>query len=288
MTHEIIRSLETIQDQVKQELLSVRKYRAYLAIGQAIEEISEVEEIARSLNGIRSQVVDHLHDVREYRALLAVQKSVLDISEVLGLLEESSRKPAEAASGNGAAPAPADQPLDDSQTSASVTAAATPSEPVAVAPPPAPSSVTMVDQTSEPEQPPESATKAVEATSAHAAHEGDAASPSAMDAIGHSPFLSSKVMTDHGHEYEQPREPTGETVEIAAPHVAHEGEAASRSEMEAIEHPPSPAAAAMAAHAHEQEQPRQPPEQTAEHAASGEAHEGAAAEGEDIGIAKVA
>jgi hypothetical protein len=288
MTHEIIRSLETIQDQVKQELLSVRTYRAYLAVGQAIEEISEVEEIVRSLNGIRSQVVDRLHDVREYRALLAVQKSVLDISEVLGLLEESSRKRAQAESGNGAAPAQADQPVEDSQTSASVADAATPSEPSAVAPSPAPLSATVVDQTTEPEQPPEPAAKAVEATSAHAAHEGDAASPSAMDAIGHSPFLSSKVLTDHGHEYEQPREPTSEAVEMAAPHVAHEGDAASHSEMEAIEHPPSPATAVMADHAHEQEQPRQPLEQTAGHAASSEAHEGAAAEGEDIEIAKVA
>jgi hypothetical protein len=286
MTHEIIRSLETIQDQVKQELLSVRTYRAYLAVGQAIEEISEVEEIVRSLNGIRSQVVDRLHDVREYRALLAVQKSVLDISEVLGLLEESSRKRAEAASGNGAAPAPAGQPVDDSQTSTSVAAAATPSETVAAAP--AASSGTMVDQTSEPERPLEPAIEAVEAISANATHQGDAASPSAMDAIGHSPFLSSKVTADHGHEHEQPQEPTSEAIEIAAPHVVHEGEAASHSEMEAIERPPSPATTAMADHAHEQEHPQQPAEQTAEHAASGETHEGAAAEGEDVGIAKVA
>ena len=94
MTHEIIQSLGVIEDQVKQELQSVRTYRAYLAVGEAIEQISEVEEIVRSLDGIRSQVVERLHDVREYRALLAVQKSVLDISEVLGLLavEMPSRK----------------------------------------------------------------------------------------------------------------------------------------------------------------------------------------------------
>jgi len=288
MTHEIIRSLETIQNQVKQELLSLRTYRAYLAVGQAIEEISEVEEIVRSLNGIRSQVVDRLHDVREYRALLAVQKSVLDISEVLGLLEESSRKRADEASGNGAAPAPAGQPVDDNKTSTSVAAAATPAETVAVAQSPTASSAIMVDQTSEPERPLELTGETVEAVSANATHEGDATSPSAMDAIGHSPFLSSKVMTDHGHDHEQPQEPTSEAVEIATPHVAHEGEAASHSEMEAIEHPPSPATAAMADHTDEQEQLQQPAEQAAEHAASGGTHEGATAEGEDIGIAKVA
>ena len=124
MTHEIIRSLETIQDQVKQELQNVRTYRAFLAVGQAIEEISEVEEIVRSLNGIRGQVIERLHDVREYRALLAVQKSVQDISEVLGILEESSRKRAEAAAGNGAVAAPAAEVADDSKIATAGAAAA--------------------------------------------------------------------------------------------------------------------------------------------------------------------
>ena len=86
MSHEIIRSLEKIQDQVKQELQNVKTYRAFLALDKAIDEISEIEDIARSLTGIRGQVVDRLNDVREYRALLAVEKSVLDISEVLSVL----------------------------------------------------------------------------------------------------------------------------------------------------------------------------------------------------------
>ena len=285
MTHEIIQSLETIQDQVKQELLNVRTYRAYLAVGQAIEEISEVEEIVRSLNGIRSQVVDRLHDVREYRALLAVQKSVQDISEVIGLLEESSRKRAQAASGNGAAPAPAaEAAVEESTTSASLAPAASPTETVAVAPPSAPTATT-VDPITEPQ--PEPTGETVEAAPASTAHPGDSAGPSVMDAIRHSPFLSSTAVADQTHEPVPPPQPTSEAAEVAAGNVVHEGETASQPEMEAVGHPPSPAIAAVVAEqTHEHEQPQPPAEQTAEHAASTEVHEGGAAEVEDI--AKVA
>jgi hypothetical protein len=281
MAHEIIRSLETIQDQVKQELLNIRTYRAYLAVGEAIEEISEVEEIVRSLNGIRSQVVDRLHDVREYRALLAVQKSVLDISEVLGLLEESFRKRAEAASGNEALPAPAGEVVEDSQTS-SAAAAASPTETV-VAQPPTASTATMVDETSEAEQPSEPAAATVEAVPANAAHDGGAAYHFVMNAIGHSPPPSSTLMADQPHEQEQPPEPTSDAVESAAGNLAHEGEAASQSEMHAIQHPPSPSMAVTAGQTHEQEQPLQA---TAENVANDEVDGGGAVEGEDI--AKVA
>jgi hypothetical protein len=283
MTHEIIRSLETIQDQVKQELLNVRTYRAFLAVGQAIEEISEVEEIVRSLSGIRSQVIDRLHDVREYRALLAVQKSVLDISEVLGILEESSRKRAEAAFGNGAIPAPTGQAVDGSKTLTPFGGAASQSETVAVAHPPLASPAIMVDQTAE--QPPEPTGATVEAASANVAHDGSAAYQFVMNAI--SP--SSAVMADQPHEQEQSPQPNSEAIEIAAGKAAHEGEAAaSQSEMHAVEHPPSPSAAVIADQTLEQEQPQPSPGETAENVAINVVHEGSAEELEDVGVTKVA
>src|SRR5436190_5069131 len=129
MSHEIIRSLEKIQDQVKQELQNVKTYRAFLALDKAIDEISEIEDIARSLTGIRGQVVDRLNDVREYRALLAVEKSVLDISEVLSVLEEASRKRTEAIADRTVAAATG-QAADAGEVSVSAVAAE-PSQPLA-------------------------------------------------------------------------------------------------------------------------------------------------------------
>jgi hypothetical protein len=290
MTHEIIRSLETIQDQVKQELQNVRTYRAFLAVGQAIEEISEVEEIVRALNGIRGQVVERLHDVREYRALLAVQKSVEDISEVLGILEESSRKRAEAAAGNGAAATPAAEVADGSKIATAPAAAASSAEAVAAAHAPAASGAIMMDHTNEAVQPTESTGETVPAVSTAVAHEGDATSPSVMDAVGHSPFLSSTATTDQTHGQHLPLEPSSdaETVEIAAAIAAHLADAASHSEMDAVAPPPAPPTTDMAEPVHEQQPPLEPARETAEHAAESAVHEGSETEPEDIGIAKVA
>ena len=291
MTHEIIRSLETIQDQVKQELQNVRTYRAFLAVGQAIEEISEVEEIVRSLNGIRGQVIERLHDVREYRALLAVQKSVQDISEVLGILEESSRKRAEAAAGNGAVAAPATEVADDSKTATAGAAETSSAETVAVAHAPAAPSATTVDHTNGAEQPTESTGETVGAVAAAATHESDAASPSVIDTVGHSPFLSSTTTADQAHQQHLLHEPTSdaETVEIAAAIAAHLADAASHSEMDAVAPPPT---TEMAEPVHEQQQPPEPIRETGENVADsvvhGEVHHGSEAEPEDIGIAKVA
>ena len=98
----VIQSLEQIRDRVKEQLLSVKEYRAFLAVQKAIDEISEVREIVTSLETVRDQVQDRLNGVREYRALLAVEKSIADISEVLGILEEAAPAPA--------VPAPEAQP----------------------------------------------------------------------------------------------------------------------------------------------------------------------------------
>lgn len=86
----VIQSLEQIRDRVKEQLLSVKEYRAFLAVQKAIDEISEVREIVTSLETVRDQVQDRLNGVREYRALLAVEKSIADISDVLGILEEAA------------------------------------------------------------------------------------------------------------------------------------------------------------------------------------------------------
>ncbi|MBZ0146891.1 MAG: hypothetical protein K8F62_05020, partial [Pseudorhodoplanes sp.] len=66
----VIQSLEQIRDRVKEQLLSVKEYRAFLAVQKAIDEISEVREIVTSLETVRDQVQDRLNGVREYRALL--------------------------------------------------------------------------------------------------------------------------------------------------------------------------------------------------------------------------
>jgi hypothetical protein len=222
MRHEIISSLEKIQDQVKLELQSVKTYRAFLAVDQAIVEISEIEEIVGPLNGIRQQVIDRLADVREYRALLAVQKSVADISEVLGILEESSARRAQSAS-NGAAAPPAAE---------------------ASAPPPAASSTVVSEPVPVDAQPAESSTHTLETVATHPVQEALAESQSASEAVT-PPHGLTAVVWNQSYVAGNPPEHTTEAPEAAATHATHEDEAAAHSstdEAVVAEH----AAAAMA------------------------------------------
>jgi hypothetical protein len=282
MSHEIIRSLEKIQDQVKQELLDVKTYRAFVALDKAIEEISEIEEIARSLTGIRGQVVDRLNDVREYRALLAVEKSVLDISEVLKVLEDASKKRAEATTDIGPIAAPAGQVTDAVGASTS-TAAAGQSETHA----PATQTAAAMDH-GRGYEPAPTPTGDVEFASGGAAHEDDAAPPTVTAAMVHPPSLSTADMANQTGEQHQHPQFTGESAEHGAAHVPHEADAASRSETDMFRHSTTPPAVLMDGQTHQPEQPPEPTRETAEKDANSVVQQGDAPESEDIGVAKVA
>jgi hypothetical protein len=82
----IIQLLQTILDKVKEQLMNVREYRAFLAIEKSIAEVSDLHDIVAPLESTKEKIKDRLKEVREYRAMLAVEKSIADISEVLGVL----------------------------------------------------------------------------------------------------------------------------------------------------------------------------------------------------------
>jgi hypothetical protein len=253
MRHEIISSLEKIQDEVKLELQNVKTYRAFLAVDQAIVEISEIEEIVGPLNGIRQQVIDRLADVREYRALLAVQKSVADISEVLGILEESSARRAQSAA-NGAATEATAQPPAAAAPAASEpvpveaqraepsihTLETIATEPVheavaegqstadAVAPLPAGLTAVMWTQSYAQQNPPESATEATETVAAHAAHADEATAESPADdaavddaAVAEQAVAATAVIEDSPQVEEYRQEPAAEATETADDAIHH-------------------------------------------------------------------
>jgi hypothetical protein len=282
MSHEIIRSLEKIQDQVKRELQDVKTYRAFIALDKAIEEISDIEEIARSLTGIRGQVIDRLNDVREYRALLAVEKSVLDISEVLSVLEDASRKRAEAITNIGPIAAPAGQATDAVGASTS-TAAAGQSEAHA----PATQTAVALDR-GHGFEPPPTPTGDVALAPGGAAHEGDAAPPAGTGAMVNRPSLSPADMTRQtGERHQYPRF-ADETAEHGAADVPREAVAASRSEADTFRHSTTPPAVLMHGQTHQQEPPPESGREAAEKDANSVVQQDDAPESEDIGVAKVA
>jgi hypothetical protein len=82
----VIQSLEGVRVRVVEQLTNVPEFRAFLAIGTAIEEVANIPDLMACLEPAKTKIIDRLMKVREYQALLAVEKSIKEISEVLGLL----------------------------------------------------------------------------------------------------------------------------------------------------------------------------------------------------------
>jgi hypothetical protein len=114
----VIQSLERVRDRVKERLIKVPEFRAFLAVETSISEVSHVPDLVDCLQLAKQRIMDRLMTVREYQAMLAVEKSITEISEVLGVLSKdesadaTSETPAASQTDvNGATPVAVDPPL---------------------------------------------------------------------------------------------------------------------------------------------------------------------------------
>jgi hypothetical protein len=82
----VIQSLVHVRERVKEQLIKVPEYRAFLAIETSIAEVSNIPDLVVCLEAAKQKIMDRLMTVREYQAMLAVDKSIKEISEVLGVL----------------------------------------------------------------------------------------------------------------------------------------------------------------------------------------------------------
>ncbi len=89
---DVIQSLGTIRDRVKQRLVTkVPEYRAFQAIETSIAEIAHIQDLVDHLEVGKAKIKDRLMTVREYRAILAVEKSIIDLTEVLDVLADAAK-----------------------------------------------------------------------------------------------------------------------------------------------------------------------------------------------------
>ena len=79
----VIQSLETVRDKVKQRLMTLPEYRAFLAIEKPIAEVAEISDLVAHLQTAKQKILERLTATREYRALLTVEKAIKDISEIV-------------------------------------------------------------------------------------------------------------------------------------------------------------------------------------------------------------
>jgi hypothetical protein len=82
-TSTVIRSLETVQERVKQRLTKVPEYRAFLAIEKPMMEVAHIPDLHAHLETAKQKILERLTLTREYQALLTVEKAIKEISEVL-------------------------------------------------------------------------------------------------------------------------------------------------------------------------------------------------------------
>jgi hypothetical protein len=82
-TSSVIQSLETVRDKVKQRLMKVPEYRAFLAIEKPIAEVADISDLVAYLQTAKQKIVERLTATREYRALLTIEKAIKDVSEII-------------------------------------------------------------------------------------------------------------------------------------------------------------------------------------------------------------
>jgi hypothetical protein len=104
----VIRPLECVLERVKQRLMQVPEYRAFLAMQEPIAEIAGIPDLVAHLQAARQKILERLAATKEYQALLTVEKAIQDLSRVLEVVAEggdvepappetilASRKPAD-------------------------------------------------------------------------------------------------------------------------------------------------------------------------------------------------
>jgi hypothetical protein len=87
-TSSVIRSLENVRERVKQRLLKVPEYRAFLAIEAPIAEVADISDLVAHLQAAKQRILERLAATKEYEALLTVEKAIKDISDVLDVVAE--------------------------------------------------------------------------------------------------------------------------------------------------------------------------------------------------------
>jgi hypothetical protein len=87
-TSGVVRSLESVRERVKQRLMKLPEYRAFLAIEQPIGEVADIPELVAHLQTAKQKILERLTATQEYQALLTVEKAIKDISAVLTVVAD--------------------------------------------------------------------------------------------------------------------------------------------------------------------------------------------------------
>lgn len=89
-TSSVIRPLENVREKVKQRLMTVPEYRAFLAMQKAIAEVANISDLVTHLQTAQQKTLERLATTKEYQALLTVENAIKDLSQVLEVLDDGN------------------------------------------------------------------------------------------------------------------------------------------------------------------------------------------------------
>ena len=87
-TSSVIRPLENVREKVKQRLMTVPEYRAFLAMEKPIAEVANISDLVAYLHTAQQKILERLAATKEYQALLTVEKAIQDLSQVLEVVAD--------------------------------------------------------------------------------------------------------------------------------------------------------------------------------------------------------
>ena len=87
-TSSVIQPLESVRERVKQRLMRVPEYRAFLAMEKPIAEVANIHDLVAHLHTAQQKILERLAATKEYQALLTVEKAIQDLSQVLEVVAD--------------------------------------------------------------------------------------------------------------------------------------------------------------------------------------------------------
>jgi hypothetical protein len=88
----VIRPLESVRERVKQRLMQVPEYRAFLAMEKPIGEVENIPDLVAHLQTAQQKILERLAVTKEYQALLTVEKAIQDLSQVLEVVGDDGNR----------------------------------------------------------------------------------------------------------------------------------------------------------------------------------------------------
>jgi hypothetical protein len=81
---EVIQSLETTRNKIKEQLSTVQEYRLLVALEKCIAKIPDIgNDTVTTLVRVRERLKECLQEVRDYRALCAIEETIVEVRNIL-------------------------------------------------------------------------------------------------------------------------------------------------------------------------------------------------------------